>query len=166
MPLLPQSMLVGTLKSTGAVVKSEEKSGIGMLPEYLAHMCGWESIVATAKRAYDSLPAAERDGAMLLAPNYGVAAAIDRFGRDQGLPRAASGHNSYWLWGPGPNSGDVVVAIGISEEQMRSWYDEVAPAGETDCGYCMPYENHSPVWIARRPRVPLSVMWPQVKLFR
>jgi hypothetical protein len=166
MPLLPQSVLVGTMKSTGAVVKSEEKSGIGTLPEYLAHMCGWESIVATAKRAYESLPAAERDKAMLLAPNYGVAAAIDRFGRDQGLPRAASGHNSYWLWGPGSSSGEVAVAIGVSEEQMRSWYDDVVQAGETDCGYCMPYENHRPVWIARRPRVPLSVIWAQVKMFR
>jgi MFS family permease len=165
MPLLPARTLAARLSRPDAVVRSEERSGVGTLPEYLAHMYGWETIVATAKDVHDSLPEAERGRAVILAPNYGVAAAIDVLGRGHGLPPARSGHNSYWLWGPGAAPWDVVIAIGMPEEQLRSWFEDVTRAAETDCGYCMPYENHRPVWIARRPRVPLSVIWAQLKTF-
>ena len=37
-------------------------------------------------------------------------------GRRLGLPRAMSGHNSYWLWGPGDFDGSVLIMQGLQQE--------------------------------------------------
>ena len=50
---------------------------------------------------YRSLPPEDRSRACVFGRNYGEAGAIDFFGARDGLPRAVSGHNSYYLWGPG-----------------------------------------------------------------
>ena len=45
--------------------------------------------------------AEDRAKACVFGQNYGEAGAIEYFARDLDLPPAISGHNSYWLWGPG-----------------------------------------------------------------
>jgi len=49
---------------------------------------------------YNALPAAERAKTAILAGNYGEAGAIDFFGSRYGLPKAISGHQNYYYWGP------------------------------------------------------------------
>ena len=49
---------------------------------------------------YHNIPASERAGCAILAGNYGEAGAIDYYGPKLGLPKAISGHNSYFDWGP------------------------------------------------------------------
>ena len=55
----------------------------------------------SAQPRYRSLPPEDRSRACVFGRNYGEAGAIDFFGARDGLPRAVSGHNSYYLWGPG-----------------------------------------------------------------
>ena len=52
------------------------------------------------------------------------------FGAQHGLPKAISGHNSYYLWGPGDATGEVVIAnsgehdLVIIEVQTGSYLGE------------------------------------------
>src|SRR2546426_4446870 len=89
----------------------------GVDPQVFADQFGWEEMVAKVAQAYRSLAPEERAKCVLYAHNYGEAAAIDFYGPKFGLPRAASGHNNYFLWGP-PDStggrGGVVITIGES----------------------------------------------------
>ena len=48
---------------------------------------------------------------MIFASNYGEAGAINELGRGAGLPRAVSGHNNEWWWGPGNPRASTVVAV-------------------------------------------------------
>jgi len=57
------------------------------------------------------LPAEDRAKAAILPKNYGEAGAIDFFGPPLGLPRALSGHQNYWYWGPRDYTGDVIIAL-------------------------------------------------------
>jgi hypothetical protein len=61
-------------------------------------MFGWPEMVQQVARVYYALPPEDREKAALFAGNYGEAAAIDFFGPRYGLPKAISGHQTYFLW--------------------------------------------------------------------
>jgi hypothetical protein len=143
----------------------DEQTGIGLMPEFLGHMNGWKEIVGQIAAVHASLPIAEQGRAAILLPDYGMAAAVDILGVPIGLPHAISGHNSYWMWGPGENDFEVAIIVGWPEPQLRSWFEEVTFAGSTYCKYCLPYESDRPIWIVRRPRLPVRELWSQLKLF-
>ena len=48
--------------------------------------------------------------------NYGEAGAINFLGRRCRRTAAISGHNNYWLWGPGPANRDVLLILGGRRE--------------------------------------------------
>jgi hypothetical protein len=56
----------------------------------------------------------------------------------------------------------VLIIIGGTEEGHLRVFENVEQAGRTDCGYCMPYENSQPIWIARGLRLDMAEIWPQV----
>jgi len=58
-------------------------------------------MVATVAEVYDRLPPEEQSKSCILAQSYGEAGAIGFFGKAYGLPRVLSGHQNYYLWGPG-----------------------------------------------------------------
>jgi hypothetical protein len=60
---------------------------------------GWHRFVATLGRAWDGLPAAERNRTAIFTENYGEAGAVDLLGRRLGLPPAYSAHNGFSEWG-------------------------------------------------------------------
>ena len=103
--------------------------------------------------------------AAIFTSNYGEAGAIDVLGRSAGLPFALSGHNNYWLWGPGAATGDVFIALTQSRQRLEARWEDVRQVGTIECQHCMPYENRRPVFVCRRPRQPLAIIWPQVKHF-
>ena len=165
LPRLPVETLASYSRRFAPARLTEERTGRAPVPEFLAHMCGWPEIVDTIVGVYRQLPAEDRERAAILAPDYGVAGAIDRLGRPRGLPRALSGHNSYWLWGPRGERGDVLIVIGESEAQLSEWYAEVTHVADTNCGYCMSYENGRPVFVVRKPRQTLESLWPRLKFY-
>jgi hypothetical protein len=126
---------------------------------------GWQDMVGAVKQAYDSLTPAEQAEACILTKNYGEAGAIDLYGPALGLPRAISGHNSYYLWGPRSCSGKVVITINRRLEDLVGSFESVEPAGRVSCGYCMPDENGAPIFIGRGLKVDIKEAWPTVKDF-
>jgi len=152
----------GRLRTTSAV-----KHPLGTLPQHFADMHGWPEMVAGVAAAYRSLPAAEQPVAGILVQNCGEAGAIDILGPALGpalrLPKAMSGHGSYFLWGP-RGDGGVLLIVGGDEPSLRRDCQSLERAGTIHCGLCMPYENDQPVWICRG--IDLAAVWPPLKRFQ
>lgn len=163
-PVLP----VGTLASiTGAVggdagVKQENRQ-VGQLPQNFADRFGWEGMVKTIGGVYHDLPWRERSEACILTGNYGEAGAVDFFGAKQGLPKAISGHNNYYLWGPRGCTGETVISVGVSKARLEEVFGRIKREGTVRCRYCMPDENDLPVYVSRDPKMPFEKAWPRFK---
>jgi hypothetical protein len=143
-----------------------ERNPRGALPQVFADMHGWTELVDSVARVYEQLPADQRARAVVLVRNYGEAGAVDFLGKARGLPRAISGHNNYWLWGPGDLSdGDTVIAVGLSREALLEGFVEVERVDTVRCRYCMPSENDLPVHLARGLKAPLPELWQRLKRF-
>jgi dolichyl-phosphate-mannose-protein mannosyltransferase len=164
LPILPEESFIRYARALGIGMRAGERHEMGALPQHFADMHGWEEMVAEVARVYRSLPPEERARAGIYGQNYGEAGAVDLLGRKYGLPKASSGHNNYFLWGPqGP--GDPLIIIGGDPEDHRQAFRDVRQAGEIHCGYCMPYENDQPVWIARGLKAPIERIWPMTKSY-
>jgi hypothetical protein len=160
-PVLP----VGTLASiTGAAggdagVQIETRE-VGQLPQNFADRFGWKKMTATVADVYEGLPADERSKACILTGNYGEAAAVDFFGPARGLPNAISGHNSYYLWGPGDCTGEVVVSVGVPRDLLAEEFGQIEQRATVKCEYCMPDEDGLPIYVNRDPKMALEKAWP------
>jgi len=131
----------------------------------LGDRLGWDELTAAVAGVRDGLPPDERAAACVLTANYGEAGAIDLLGPARGLPPAISGHNNYWLWGPGACSGQVVIAVGLPPGELAALFDAVTPAGAVSCVYCVPEERGAPLAVCRHPRGRLAELWPRLKHF-
>src|SRR5436309_11786152 len=120
-------------------------------------------MAALVAQAYQRLPPEERAHCRVFGQNYGEAGAIDVIGRHLGLPKAMSGHNSYWLWGPGDFDGSVLIIIGGDRPDNAEFFEDITIVGQTHSPYAMPYERGLDVSIARRPKVSLRAAWPRLK---
>jgi len=138
----------------------------GVLPQNFADQFGWRELADTVAAIYNRLSADDKAKACIFAGNYGEAGALEFFGSALGLPPVISGHNSYFLWGPGRCTGEVIIYLGDeSPSGLELTFESVEYAGETDCAHCMPYENHKPIYLCRRIERPLDKIWPQVKMY-
>jgi hypothetical protein len=164
--VLPVESYIAYAQALGIAPSTPEKHELGRLPQYYADMFGWEKMVATVASAYGTLTPEEKSKCAILTNNYGEAGAIDFFGPRYGLPRAISGHNNYWLWGPRGASGEVVIRLGGSPEAMREYYAEVTAAAFFHDDYCMLYENDMTIWVLRGRRAPLAADWAGFKSYQ
>jgi hypothetical protein len=164
LPVLSEEGFLCYAKALGIPLSAAERHDLGALPQHYADMHGWEEMVAEVARVYNTLPPEDKVKAGIYGQNYGEAGAVDLLGRKHGLPRASSGHNNYFLWGP-QGSAEVLIIIGGDAEDHRQAFQDVRQAGEIRCGYCMPYENNQPVWIARGLKAPIEQVWPMTKHF-
>jgi len=126
-------------------------------------MHGWPELVQVVARVFNDLPVEERVRCAVLAYNYGEAAAIDYFGPAHGLPKAISGHNQYGHWGPRGYHGEVVIAIGFTEERLQDTFEEVTPVARVTSQYAMPEEANLTIHVCRKPRKPLEEVWAKLR---
>jgi hypothetical protein len=165
LPVLSPEDYIAYAERMGFSPPAEERGERAQLPQHFADMFGWEEMVDTVARVYESLPPEERAVCRIFAQNYGEAGAVDVLGRRRGLPRAMCGHNSYWLWGPGDWTGEVVIIIGGDPDDHAAALEESAPADTIRSRYAMPYENDLPVYIGRDLKVPLEEVWESARFF-
>ena len=163
-PVLPVEAFIRYQRVLGVDVKTETRETAD-LPQTYADMFGWPEMTATVAKVYDSLPPDERKEAAIFAQNYGEAAAIDFFGPRYGLPKAVSGHMSYYVWGPRDWNGKVVITIGGRESALRRIFGSVEQVATVGTKYSMP-DEHVPVYLCRNPKFPINQLWPLAKLYR
>jgi hypothetical protein len=153
----PTAILSGSL---GIKVANEDT---GVLPQQLADRFGWDSMVATIAGVYRSLPKNEQNQACIFTGNYGEAGAVDFYRSQYHLPQAISGQNSYYLWGPGTCTGQVIISIGIPLTSLQPDFASVTQASITTCTYCVPQENNLPIYICLHLKTSMQAIWPRVK---
>jgi hypothetical protein len=161
-PLLSVETFVSYQAFLGLEPRTDERQDLERLPQFHADRLGWRELTQTVAGVYHDLPLEDRERACIFGYNYGQAGAIDFYGRELGLPRAISGHNSYHIWGPRGCTGETVVVIGGHRDGLDEIFDSVEPATTFTCRDCMPFENHKTIWVARGLRRPIAEVWPQL----
>ena len=163
-PALPVETLAKITNAAGGDAGVEmESREVGQLPQQFADRFGWETMVATVAGVYRDLPPEERAESCIFTGNYGEAGAIEFFGPQYNLPKAISGHNNYYIWGPGECTGQVIVSVGVPLSRLEAVFENVEQADTIDCEYCMPDEDNLPIYVVRSPKASLQEIWPQVK---
>jgi len=115
--------------------------------------------------AYHKLPADEQKSCAIFGQNYGQVGAIDFFGAKMGLPNAISGHNNYYIYGPGKASGQVVIALGIERAVLDKEFRSVERVGTFHDEYLLPDQNDIPIYKCTQPVRSLSAWWPALKRY-
>lgn len=95
LPILPPSHLRGT--------------DPGLAAESLAQI-GWPEFATQVEAVAASLPAAQREHAVIFTQDYSAYGALTFYG--QGLPPLYSAHNSVWYWGRPPDGAAPVILVG------------------------------------------------------
>lgn len=134
-------------------------------PQTLADRFGWDNMVDTINRVYRKLPDIERDKCRIFAGYYGAAGAIDLLGKKYSLPNAMSGHLTYYLWGPGDFSGEIMISIGVPEQILKMYFEEVNEEDRVISEYTMPYNTDLPVYICRKSKLNIKDLWANFKYF-
>ena len=124
-------------------------------------MFGWEDLAREAKAARAGLSYQDQLQAVVVANNYGEAAAMEHFG----VPRVVCGHNSYWLWGHDDWNGQVAVFVNKWPDDVKSMFYEFKQVGSVEAPNAVPEQNGSPVWVARGLKVPVSVFWNRIRKY-
>ena len=153
LPLLPRELMVSTR--------------LYAVNPGLAWMLGWEELVSTVAGAAAQLPPTDRANLTIVTSNYSEAAAIERFGGGYGLPRPISGHMTYYLWGPGAASGEVILAVGFQEAGFwERFYGRVEPVATITNSLKEPNREFGRwIFLCREPKLPFPEVWPQLKHF-
>jgi len=164
-PLLREEVYVRYAAALGIKPSADERHRLGQLPQVFADMHGWRELAEAVATVAAKLPPEDRARVCVYGGNYGEAGAIDFFRSELDLPPVISGHNSYWLWGPGSCQGDVLLIIGGRREDHARYFSEVEVGSVVRCAYCMPFETDLTIWLARGLRVPIDTVWPTLKRF-
>jgi hypothetical protein len=165
LPLLPPAMLARFAATLSVVPRIEQGEGkMTQLPQWTAYRLGWDSYVDDVVAVAQEIPPEEHERAIILVPTYGQAGALELLGRGRDLPPVYAPQNSYYHWGPPPDSVDIAIVTGpFSEATVRSFYESVQLARVRDCEWCMPWLGRAPIWIARGQRSAWGEVWPLLK---
>ena len=161
-PLLPADRFIRYSKTIGIWEHIKmEKGQSETLPLHFVYRFGWESLVQQVADVYHSLPDEERAHCGILASWYGIAGAIDHFGPEFGLPNAICGRNNYWLWGPGNVTGERILTVGFSQEDLKHFFRTV----EKVATFEHPYAYPQTICICRDSVAPINELWPKIKTY-
>jgi hypothetical protein len=164
MPVLPPAAFVahyGFLSGTGNAGAGQR--GVAAFPQYLGDRFGWDTMAKTVASVYQALPASERAQACVFTDNYGEASALQLYSARYHLPPVISGHNNYYLWGPGSCTGQVVITVGLTQGDNLQSFDSVVLATTNTCAYCMPDESGAPIYVCTHPKGSVHAVWQRVK---
>ena len=161
-PILPVPQYIRYTEVTHLQQPRIENGRLGPLPQIFADQFGWEEMAQVVALAYNELSPDVRAKTAIFGQNYGQAGAIDFFGPRYGLPKAVSGHQSYFLWGPRGFTGESVIVMDDRQERLEELFASVKKVGHVEHPYSMPYQ-HFDVFYCQGMKHPLGDLWQQVK---
>ena len=166
LPVLPIDTFLRYQSHLPFEVPKTERSFVGeTLPQYYADEFPWPGMVAAVAQVYHSLTPEEQQRTAIFGSNYGQAASIDFFGPQYGLPKAISGHQNYFLWGPRQYTGDIVILLGAKESEQVEQFESVTVVATPNNPYAYRYENR-PILLCRGLKWNLQTGWSKVKNWR
>jgi hypothetical protein len=167
LPILDPPALFAYLEATRLRPPPDEAAAVAVpLTQVFSEEQGWRDLERRVAAVYRALPDDEKPRATILASNYGEAAAIDVFGRVDGLPPAVSGQNQYYLWGPGPGGDRVIIHVNGDPERWRRLCRALQIADTFAAPYAAPFERDRPIMVCRGFRADLAATWPRFKRYQ
>jgi hypothetical protein len=163
-PLLAPEVAVRYQRWLRLDVPASERQDNGPLPQYFADEFGWEEMVREVARVYHAFPVDEQKRTAIFTNDWGEAAAVDYFGPKYGLPHAISKHNSYWLWGPGDATGEIVIVLRTDGAGDRKVFRSVEKVGRVQHPFSRRDEWFD-VYLCRGLKVDFRALWPALKTF-
>ena len=145
----------------GFTPPKEEVGHRGPLPQPIGDQFGWPELTRDVAAIYHSLPPDERARTGILAGNYGEAGAINMFGPKYGLPRAFSGHQNHWYWGPPKQRYENFIVIQWSRRSVQQHcksFDEFEHYQQYGMG-----EENGAIFLCRSADFELQNVWPRLK---
>lgn len=125
---------------------------------------GWTTLADRVATIYQGIPQNERANVAILTESEWLAAAIDRYGPERGLPTAYSGHRGYWWFGRPADDVSTVIYLGGTENSLRTIFTDVRRVGTVDNGLDVENEvQGKAIWICTGPRQPWSQLWPGLR---
>lgn len=164
-PVLPVGAFIAYQKAAGMSPQAGERHQQGALPQFFADRFGWGELTLSVHEAWRGLSAEDQARTIIVTSNYGQAGALRYLGRAYGLPPAASQHNSFYFWGPGREDAEVIIAVGIPEDDLRNAFTSVEVVQRWSSPYAMPYEQRAPIAICRGLKLPLDEAWKRGRHF-
>ena len=161
-PVLPVEKLMAYQDAIGFKPPKAEVSHDSPLQQIFSDQFGWQEMVEKTAGVYNSLPPEEREKAGIFAGNYGEAGAIDFFGARLRLPKAISGHQSYFLWGPREYTGEILIILGSKKEDAEKSCESVEEKTEVNHPLSPSYEKYK-ILVCRRTKKPLPEIWQSLK---
>jgi len=161
--LLPPQRYIAFEHAIGLSAPKDQIDAVGKMPLHFALKFHAPAVIAAVSKTYAALPVEDQARAGIMTASFGEAGAVNFFGPALGLPHAISAHNNYWLWGPRPYTGEVMLVLAHSDTELRAQYDEVDRTGAITCEYCLPQLSTLSVYVCRRPRRPFAETWPALK---
>jgi hypothetical protein len=163
-PILSELDYLRYSKALGIAPTPSERHEQAELPQFFADMHGWRELAQDVARAWSKIPAEQRKHCIIYTRNYGQAGAIDLFGPALGLPRAVSGHNSYYLWSSVPQGTDCALYVGGDQAFHQQSWRRIDALDNSERKWTMPFE-HVTLWLLREPRAPMSELLVRWKHF-
>ena len=161
-PVLPPETYIRYTEAIGLEQPRIETHKLGPLPQIFADQFGWDEMASVVARRHIQRPPDVRARTAIFAQTYGQAGAIDLFGPKYGLPPAISAHQSYFLWGPRGYTGDSMIVLDDSRDNLEQLFTSVQKVARVEHPYSMPYQ-HFDVFYCRGMHPPLGDLWPQLK---
>lgn len=162
LPVLPVETFIRYENWLGIKPPKTEVSHEGVLPQGYGDEFGWEEMVEQVAQIYNDLPPEERARTAIFGGNYGEAGAIDFFGAKYNLPKAISGHQSYWMWGPRDYTGETMIILGTTRASAEKYCNSVEEKTEINHPYSMADEKYN-IIICRDLKQPLPEVWSKLK---
>lgn len=128
-------------------------------PTFAFAEIGWPEAAHSVAGAFARLPG--RAHTAVVTETYWEASALDRYGRDLGLPEPASGNRGYaTLVVPSETATDVLF-VGRNPRPLLGHFADVRPIGTVGTGDAKPsYFDGVPLWLAGGRTEPWSALWP------
>jgi hypothetical protein len=163
--ILPPEMEARYSSRLGVVPQIERGAGKKTnLPQWMADRLGWEQLTDDVAAVVNELTPAELSTAIVLAPSYGQAGALELLGRGRGLPPVYATQNSYFHWGPPADSVTTAIILGpFPADAVDEFFREATIARVHSYEWGTPWRSKVPVWIARGPRFAWREIWPLLR---
>ncbi len=129
----------------------------------IADSIGWPQLTADVAAQDTALTRAGRPPTSIFTGAYAEAGALDAYGGRYHLPPVISGHNTFWLWGPGTAS-DTTVLYLDSAAQLKPYF--------ANCHQLALYNppdqvkndwNDLAIGVCTDPAGPWKTLWPHLK---
>jgi len=79
------------------------------------------------------------------------------------LPPVACPHNSFWYWGYGDTTRNIIIAIGWSQDDYLRTFSSVVEVGTIHSEYAIPVDNNLEIFVCRGLKEPIGALWSRLK---